>query len=392
MQVEKEQNTEIAKVLGWFDQGQRGPKGRSNIDITKPFWSFRYLPLYTVKKPSLLLPLGVGQAEQYGYYKKITDWSSTYDNDMVAEIANPERLVNGNLDFSFLIIFLLPILFIIFTYNINGLEQDFRFEKLISIQSGSLYKWVFARLCFYVFLLLCTVLFFILTVSLINSGLTSLLPETLGLVLLVISYIFLFSSLFYIIIITSNGSSAIAFKMISLWLLLCVIIPGSVHQNISMQHPVNYMTDYLDVNRKEAYEVFKLPMDTLYQRLLTIHPNLNNTLHAKSSQINPTIIRHTVSAIINDMNKNAIKMIEEQNEAKNTLIKSTYWFNPVSFFQNRWNRLTSTDYDSYKQYRLDVQDAIDQKIELLVFACWNNTQVDKMIYQEYLKALNPHLQ
>ena len=41
------------------------------------------------------------------------------------EISNYERLINGNIDFSFLVIFLLPILLIILTYNINGLEKDF---------------------------------------------------------------------------------------------------------------------------------------------------------------------------------------------------------------------------------------------------------------------------
>ena len=84
------------------------------------------IPTFATKKPSPLMPLGVGQSEQYGYYKSINNWSSTYDNDMVEELANPERLVNGNIDFSFLVIFLLPILMIIMTYNIRGLEQDLK--------------------------------------------------------------------------------------------------------------------------------------------------------------------------------------------------------------------------------------------------------------------------
>ena len=73
---------------------------------------------------------------------------------MVEELANPERLVSGNIDFSFLVIFLLPVLLIILTYNIMGLEQDFRFEKLISIQFGSIQKWIFSRFLFYILLLI----------------------------------------------------------------------------------------------------------------------------------------------------------------------------------------------------------------------------------------------
>ena len=67
---------------------------------------------------------------------------------MVEEIANPERLVNGNIDFSFMIIFLLPVLLIILTYNINGLEKDLNFDKLIAIQSGSSRKWTLTGFSF----------------------------------------------------------------------------------------------------------------------------------------------------------------------------------------------------------------------------------------------------
>ena len=56
----------------------------------------------------LHMPLGIGQSQQYGFYKKINRWSSTYDDDIVEEISNYERLINGNIDFSFLVIFSSP--------------------------------------------------------------------------------------------------------------------------------------------------------------------------------------------------------------------------------------------------------------------------------------------
>ena len=76
-----------------------------------------------------------------------------------------------------------------------------------------------------------------------------------------------FAAIFYFIVLRSYGSSTIAFKMISIWLLLCVIIPGAVHQFASIVHPAHYMTDYLDANREEAYEVFELPIASVYLRL-----------------------------------------------------------------------------------------------------------------------------
>ena len=74
-------------------------------------------------------------------------------------------------------------------------------------------------------------------------------------------------------------------------------------------------------------------------------------------------------------------------DSKNNLIKSSYWFNPVSYFQNEWNALTSTDYNSYKDYRNDIQYAINNKLELLAFECWDERKVSAKLYNKYVKRL-----
>ena len=74
------------------------------------------------------------------FIKKLSIWSSPFDSDIAEEISNYERLINGNIDFSFLILYLLPLLLIILTFNINGLEKDLKFENLITIQAGGIKK------------------------------------------------------------------------------------------------------------------------------------------------------------------------------------------------------------------------------------------------------------
>ena len=133
-EIKDKQELEFNKIIEWFEN-EKGPDDKPWVDIEDPYWSIRYTPSYVVKMPSVLFPLGIGQSEQFGFYKKVNRWSSSFDTDMVEEISNYERLINGNIDFSFLIIFLLPILLIILTYNINGLEKDLNFNKLISIQN-----------------------------------------------------------------------------------------------------------------------------------------------------------------------------------------------------------------------------------------------------------------
>ncbi len=385
--IQQEQQEELLKVLNWFEDGKNGPTDRSWVDIHEPYWSLRYSPTYTFKSPSALLPLGIGQAEQYGYYKEITFWSSTYDNDMVEELANPERLVNGNIDFSFMVIYLLPVLLIILTYNIGGFEKDSRFEQLIAIQSGSIPKWLMTRYLFYTVLLLGTVVFLIFGVAMINNAFGLLLSNLGALLLLNIGYILFFAVIFYLVLLYGSGSSSIAFTMIGIWLMLSVIVPGSVHQYASMKYPVNYMTDYLDVNRKETYATYSLPSEILYERLLTIYPTITETKLGLESETNKAVINRSVSAIINQMNKTAVEQIEQTNDEKNDLIRGSYWFNPISYVQNQWNAYTSSDYYSYKNYRMNVQQAIDKKMKLFVFETWNKTNVDKTTYEQYIQKL-----
>ena len=175
--------------------------------------------------------------------------------------------------------------------------------------------------------------------------------------------------------------------MITLWLIFCVIIPGSVHQYVNLKYPTNYMTDFLDANRKDTYDVFKFSKEELNERLLAIYPELSKTKHAKDSIINRTIVRNTMSAIVNQLNLDAIKKIEEQNSNKNKLIKQSFWFNPLSYYQNKWNQLTESDYESYKNYRKFIQNKIDQRLKLLVFECWDQKKVNKDSFQQYLKIL-----
>ena len=384
--IEKEQKNEINKVLGWFD---------NDLTEQKPDWAFKYMPLYTIKNPSPLLPLGIGQAEQYSYYKEVGKWSSTFDADMMEEISNPERLVNGSIDFSFLIIFLLPILLIILTYNIGGLEKDLKFDKLVSIQSSSFSKWVLFRFLFYFFLLLLTVMILIFSVVLINDVQSVFNRSIYNLIFLSSLYILLFSIIFYFIIIYSDSTSSIAFKMISIWLLFCVILPGGVHQYASLKHPTNYMTDFLDANRNDFYDLVSLPAENIYMKLNKIYPNLDTSLYGSQvkgnngslNKQNYSALRQTICSVANDMNKTVISQIEEKNNFKNKFIESTYWFNPISCFLNKWNSHTSTDYNSYYKFRINIQDDIDAKLILLVEGIWNQRNVNKSVYENYLIEL-----
>jgi len=378
----------IDKMLDKYDEIENGTLNNSRRDPTTPYWAIWNTPSYAFKYPSSMMVFSLGQSEQYGYYKRVTNWSSTFDNDLAEEIANPERLAMGTLDFNFVLIYLTPILLIILLFNIGGLEKDLNFDNLIYVNNISKKNWLLSRFSFY-FVLLNIILF----VLLIPYGLLSAVFQNeaisfLKLSLLILIYNLIWFLIFYLINYWGKNSPDHAIKMISTWLVFCIIIPGAFHQFASLKYSTNYMTDYLDVSRDQRYGIFDLPADTLQSKLLKIFPKLQNTIYAADTSLNKSIVDKSISGLVNVLNKEVVKKIEKSNDDKNQFVKSYFILNPVVYFQNKINSFTKTDYYAYKSYRKHIQSIIDKKIDLILVETWNNVNVNKGKYNQYVEIFN----
>ena len=383
--ISNKNTNSIEDMLLTYEEIENGTLEKLRRDPTIPYWAIWNIPTHAFKHPSPMMTFSLGQSEQYGYYKRVTNWSTTYDSDLAEEIANPERLAIGTLDFNFVFTYLSPILLIILLFNIGGLEKDLKFDNLIYSSKISKEGWILARFLFYYFFVIA--LIFILTIpyALLAGVFENHTVEYFNFLLLVLLYMILWFIIFYFINLIGKGSSDQAIKMISIWMVLCIIIPGTIHQITSLKYPTNYMTDHLDVSRELSNNIFNLPEEDLKKGLLEEYPFLQNTQHASDTSMNIAIINRSVSGLINSLNKNVSIAIEFSSKKKNKFIKSFSKLNPVTTFQNEMNAIAETDFYAYKDYRTRIQAMIDKKIELILEDTWNNVTVDKNRYAEYVK-------
>ncbi|MEM9821485.1 MAG: hypothetical protein AAF985_10450 [Bacteroidota bacterium] len=382
--VEKERKT----YLAYYDEGKAGPENRPWINMGAPFWAVWFSHIYHFKTPSPTLVYSMGQAEQYGFYKRVTFWASPYDADMTKEIANPERLQVGTLDFSFTLLFLLPLLLLILLYNLKSLEAEQGFLPLIEVQAASGNTWLLSRLAFYVGLV------FVVLLGLLLYGalLTDLFSEAaiaIGPILLYTSlYLIFWSFLYFLVLRTGKHIMGNTLKMVGLWLVFAFIIPATVHQWISIEQPANLMTDLIDAKREEGRKIYDLPDSIFQEKLNTIFPEITDSPIATDDTKRPDACDDSASALANELMKKSIAIIEGDNDTKNKLVRNSYWFSPVTFFQNRLNQLAQTHFDDYQQYRDEIQILIDNQIRTMVLDTWNDVKVDKKKYLEYYQTLN----
>ena len=382
----KEKNKEsIDNMMLQYDSIENGTQEKPRRDPTIPYWALWSTPSYAFKIPSQMMVFNIGQSEQYGYYKRVTNWSSTFDSDLAEEIANPERLALGTLDFNFVFIYLCPLLLIVLLFNVGGMEKDLKIDNLIYLQRISKSKWLMTRFLFYFVLVTSSVFILVMYYGILSEAIKNESNNFNNLLLYIILYILLWFLPFFMINYYGKDSSDHAMKMISMWLAFCIVIPGSVHQISSIRYPTNYMTDYLDVSREKSNEIFNLSIDTLKINLLKEFPLLLETKYASDTTLNKSIINRSVSGLVNLLNKDVALKIEKTNEEKNSFIKKFNIINPITFFQNKLNSFSRTDYYAYHLYRLQIQAIIDKKILLILNDTWNKVTVNKQRYIEYIE-------
>jgi ABC-2 type transport system permease protein len=393
----KEQTVEIQKIndkvkeekqqyLSQYEEGKTINEDRPWINMSMPFWAIWNTPTYHLKTPSPAMVYSIGQAEQYGFYKRITFWASPYDADMAEEIANPERLQTGTLDFAFVLLFLLPLLLLILLYNIKSSEAEQGFLSLIEVQTASKNIWLLARMSFYFLLAFVVVIGLLFYGAILTDVLKTVGTAFSEMLLFTFLYLAFWTVIFFFIV--QNGKSILGntLQMVGVWLLFAFVIPAVVHQSISTAKPANLMTDFIEVREKQE-DLYT--NDSLFdQKLIELFPNIIKTpVYQDSTKFN-LARNQSASALVNELNKESIRPIQEESEEKNSLIQATYWFNPVTFFQNRFNRIAQTHYTDYQNYRNDIQGLIDKRAAVLVRELWNDVKVDKEKYVEYNEILS----
>ena len=385
--ISKEAENERETILSYFENNEKGPEKKPWIDVTTPYWAIGNTPTYHFKKPSPALVYTIGQTEQYGFYKAIGTSSSPYDADMAKEIANPERIQSGTLDFSFVILFLLPLLLLVLLYTIKGQEAEQGFLQLVIVQTESKNWWILARTAFYTLLLLVILLGLLLYGAMLTNVFETVM--VFWNVLLWVSIYLIFWVIIYFLIL-KYGQSTVSntLQMIGIWLLFAFIVPAAIHQWISIEKPTNLMVDIIDVKRDKTDEIYNQTNELTDEQLFKLYPNLKQTEIAKDTLRIITARRSSIRALINIAMKDATAKVEEDNRSKNELISKTYWLNPVTYFQNKLNQLSNSHYNDYQNYRNDIQNLVDKRIEIMVSDIWNDVKVDKTKYLEYNNKFN----
>lgn len=182
-----------------------------------------------------LAGISIGQADVNPTVKRITIKTfeaQKFDTDLV----NPMNLQSGNLDLSFVIIYLFPLLIIVMTYNAISEEIETGTWRLVVIQARSKLRFIITKLFIRLGLLYVVLLFlFLIAKFVLDLSWNTDFFAMLGLSML---YILFWFTLAFFVLSFKKSSGFNALLQLSIWLVLMILLPAGINAYVSSKHPV----------------------------------------------------------------------------------------------------------------------------------------------------------
>ncbi|KFF04322.1 DUF3526 domain-containing protein [Flavobacterium reichenbachii] len=232
-----------------------------------------YIKFSLVNKTLPINSLAIGQRDVNPSIQSVTIRgleAQKYD----AELNNPNNLLSGNIDFSFVLIYLFPLLIVAFSYNVISEEKESGTWKIVATQSQNTFAFILKL--FYVRILSLAALF---TIILVAAVLFLNIPIDVSLLtffVLGILYILFWFAVCFFIVSLQKHSNYNAVILLTIWLFLIVILPAAINTYIVNKYKVPEALELTLTQRNAYHEKWDMDKMTTLNKFYEHYPQFKH--------------------------------------------------------------------------------------------------------------------
>lgn len=233
-----------------------------------------YHSTFAVNNPDTWAGLSLGQRDVNPYYIKLcllNLQSQLYDTENI----NPLKVLSGNFDLAFVLVYLFPLLIIGLCFNILSVEKEQGTLPLLLSQPVGLPLVVSAKLCFRVLLVLGLALL-LSVVAMLWGQVTPDARVALWLVVVVLYCLFWFGTAFLVAALHKN-SAFNAVTLLGVWLILTIIIPALLNVYVAVKQPVPQALDLTIKQREVVHGGWDKPKRETMNAFFALYPEYTDT-------------------------------------------------------------------------------------------------------------------
>jgi len=352
-EVQKIEADEFHQYQVSFDEELNSVDAKRKKDIaSNPSYAWFRHGYHTVLPPHKYAALAIGQRDLHPYYHRLTGMSLYYQL-FENEISNPVKLYVGNFDLSFVIIYLVPLLIIAFTFGLYSIEEESGVLALLRIQSISIRKIMLVRLMFYFMLITGSALLISLIGLLVSGNLFAdeNLLAALGWLAGVILYSAFWFSLMFLIISFLKNSAFNAICAAGCWLLFLLVIPAVLNVWMVAKFPID-TTHLAELTRRTGLENENDEKEQV--EVLSEFLEYNPQYKASDSLFHNNKYAKVYAAFTTLKDNHSKKDVDAYNrqiEKRNQWVKQFLWINPAVNMQDTFALILKTDLNTFLSYQ-----------------------------------------
>ncbi|MHA4741251.1 ABC transporter permease [Dyadobacter sp. MSC1_007] len=310
-----------------------------------------YYPFfYTTNPASPWAKFSIGQRDVNPFTLKVKMLAiegQLYDS----ELTNPLTLLVGNLDASFVFIFLFPLLIIAFTYNVVSEEQENGVWKIVQATSNGIGAAIAGKLMVRLAVILVTTLL-VFTAAVVALQLPASLP-TLKLLIVVVLYVMFWFTVSVLIIALGKSSSFNATALVCIWIFLAILFPGVANIAINNSIPVPEAAETAIRQREGYHAKWDEPKKPTMEKFYAVYPQYRTYPIPEDSYSPGWYYAMQFSGDLESANSSE-KLFEKVMQ-RQTLSERIASFNPVIAAQQSLNKVANTDLTSHIRYLQSVK-------------------------------------
>ncbi|WP_299758624.1 DUF3526 domain-containing protein [uncultured Pontibacter sp.] len=301
-----------------------------------------YHSTFAVNNPDAWAGLSLGQRDVNPYYIKLrllNLQSQLYDTENI----NPLKVLSGNFDLAFVLVYLFPLLIIGLCFNILSVEKEQGTLPLLLSQPIGLPLIVSAKLTFRMMI----VLGLALLLSVVAMVWGQVLPDlrvALWLSVVVLYCLFWFGVAFVVAALQKN-SAFNAVTLLGVWLLLTIIIPALLNVYIAVKQPMPQALELTIKQREVVHGGWDKPKRETMDKFFAIYPEWTDTteIQGRFAWRWYYAFHHLGDVAVADL----AREYQEGLQARHQLVEQlNAWSVPVNV-QTIFNAMAGSDLPSY---------------------------------------------
>ena len=203
--ISKTKDSDLLAQLKAIENGTSKQKGSRSV--SNPMTVGLNYPRTLILPPSPFTFISIGQSDLFEHITQSKIYGDNFANTYT-ELSSPIQLLFGSFDIAFVIIYILPLIIIAFSYNVLSNEKEYGTIKLLASQPISLFTWLMQKigLRFFWFTMI-TISILLITLIINGFDFTNNFGGLLKMLLLVVSYILFWFAIAFTVNIAIGNSA-----------------------------------------------------------------------------------------------------------------------------------------------------------------------------------------